>query len=158
MAHLVLMEVGMVPRSMSPEEEAVERALRGDLEMLANLIRPSNFPPEFDISDDWELSPATREIVAEFLTGERNLKTGRRRGEPGRAVQSVEQRRAQNRVHRAADEARIIIVILKRHYPSRSRDKILDRAAKIAAERNGARHETLLRHLGRSARDPRRIS
>ena len=157
-AHLVLMETGMAPRSMSYEEEAVQRALRGDLRMLADLIRPGCYPPEENISDDLELSPATREIVAQFLTGERNLKTGRRRGEPGRPVQSFEQRRAHNPVHRAADQARVIILILKRHYPNRSRNEIEYRAAKIAAERNGSRYKTLLRHLARSARDRRRIT
>jgi hypothetical protein len=158
MAHLVLMETGMAPRSMSREEEAVERALRGDLNMLADLIRPEYLPPELNISDDPELSPPTWEIVAQFLTGERNLKTGRLKGEPGRPRMSSEERRNINPVNRAADEARIIIAILKRHYPRRSRSEIEDRAAKIAADRNGARYETLLRHLERAARDPRRIS
>jgi hypothetical protein len=104
------------------------------------------------------LSPDAWEIVAQFLSGERNLKTGRKRGEPGRPVQSVAQRRADNPVHRAADKFRVIFIILKRRFPNRSRNEIEYRAAKIAAERNGARHETLLRHLARSARDPRRIS
>jgi hypothetical protein len=137
------------------EEEALAAAQRGDLRPLVNLIRPwgAEINPIVKF-----LNPPTWQIISEFLTGERNLKTGRRRGEPGRPVQSVEQRRAQNPVHRAADEARVIIAILKRHYPNRSRDDVEYLAAKIAAERNGAQLRPLLRHLGRAASDPRRIS
>jgi hypothetical protein len=163
MAALVTMENRMVVYLPDREREAIGAALRGDLEPLVDLIRPLHHPPEFHFPDAINpavkhLSPDTWEIVAQFLTGERNLKTGRRRGEPGRPVQSVEQRRADNPVHRAADEFRVIFIILKRHFPNRSRNEIEYRGAKIAAERNGARHETLLRHLARSARDPRRIS
>jgi hypothetical protein len=143
------------------EEKAVAAALRGNLKPLANLIQPIQYQPEPNIPDQVNpnvkfFSASTWEIVAQFLTGERNLKTGRLKGEPGRPKMSIEQRRNFNPVHRAADEARVIIAILKRHYPRRSQHDIVDRAAKIAADRNGARHETLLKHLGRPA--ARRIS
>jgi hypothetical protein len=122
MAALVTMENRMVVNLPEKEEQAVTAALRGDLKLLVDLIRAWHHPPEFHLRDEINpavknLSPDTWEIIAQFLTGERNLQTGRRRGEPGRPVQSVEQRRADNPVHRAADEARVIIAILKRHYP-----------------------------------------
>jgi hypothetical protein len=144
------------------EEKAVAAALRGNIRPLADLIRPMQHPREFNLPDEVNPSvsflPFAWLIVSQFLSGERSLKTGNMRGLSGRPPLSIAERRASNPVHRAADEARVIIPILKHHYPRRSQGDILDRAAKIAAERNGSRYKTLLRHLARSARDRRRIT
>jgi hypothetical protein len=70
---------------------------------------------------------------------------------------STDQRLAVNPVHRAADEVPVIAAILKISYPDKPKPVVARRAAEVAAARSGARLETLLKHLSRSQRDPRRV-
>lgn len=56
------------------EREAVEAALRGKTEQLVEMVK---YRRRY-------ISRSTWDLVSEFLSGERNLKTGRLKGEPGR--------------------------------------------------------------------------
>jgi hypothetical protein len=137
------------------EKGAVEAAHRGDIEPLANLLRPLVSPPEFEIPDAVNpnikyLSPATWSIIADFLTGALNPRTGRVRGRPGRPKLSEEERRAKNRVHDAADEFAVIRDILRYVYPERSSAEINLRAEEIAQDR--ARIKTSVHNLRKRRR------
>lgn len=162
MGCLVRLENTRYWSAIEGEEAAVAAALRGDLSLLVNMLAPYPYPPGADPrelvnSKIKYLSHATWAIVCQFLTGERNLKTGRMKGEPGRPRMSGDQRRAINPVHVAADEVPVVAAVLKKAYPDRPEPVIARRAAEVAARRNGARVETLVKHLSRSQRDPRRV-
>jgi hypothetical protein len=158
MGCLVRLENRRYWASIEGEEAAVAAALRGDLSLLVNMLAPHPGGPEDMVNPAIQyVSPATWAIVCEFLTGERNLKTGRMRGEPGKPKMSGDQRRADNPVHRAADEVPIVAAVLKEAYPDKPERMIAMRAAEVAAARNGARVETLLKHLRRPPGDPRRV-
>jgi hypothetical protein len=163
MACLVRMENRLPPdcffgHTDEGEEAAVAAALRGDLSLLVEMFAPYPGRPEDTVNSAIKhVSPATWTIVCQFLTGKRNLKTGHMRGEPGRAKMSGDQRRAVNPVHRAADEVPVVAAVLKEAYPDKPKPVIAKRAAEVAAGRNGARVETLVKHLSRSQRDPRRV-
>lgn len=119
------------------EEKAVEAALRGEPEQLAALIR----------QPDQQLAPSTLALVAEFLTGERNLTTGRLKGEPGRPRMSEERLRASKAVHEAAEQFFIIREVLKRDYPGQSKADIRDRAMLLVEELTGVLQKTLANYL-----------
>ena len=142
------------------EEQACEAALRGDLMPLVNLLTPEIFEDiginEVNVKIPY-LKPSTWTLVVEFLTGKRNLKTGRLQGEPGRPAMDEKTRRKHNPVHDAADEVPVIAAILKRLYPAVARKVVTERAVTIAACRKGANPASLTRHLSRPASDRRRI-
>jgi hypothetical protein len=149
-------------RGWPPEGEraAVAAAARGDVRPLADLLRPLHhlgFLPDEVNPAIKNLSPATWSLVVQFLTGERNLRTGRNRGEPGRPKMTAEERRAANPVHDAAEEVPAIAAILRKLYPSRAKSALLERAVEIAARRKRVRRDTLARYLGRSRKDPHRV-
>jgi hypothetical protein len=137
------------------EKGAVEAARRGDMEPLANLLRPLVSPPEFEIPDEVNpkikyLSPATWSIIADFLTGALNPRTGRVKGRPGRPKLSEEERRAKNRVHDAADEFAVIRDMLRYLYPERCSAEINLSAEYIAQDR--ARIKTSVLNLRKRRR------
>jgi hypothetical protein len=137
------------------EKAAVEEAKRGDLERLVEMLRPLEsgaVSPEIK-----SIAPETWTLVVEFLTGERSLNSGRLKGEPGRPKMSKAERRARNPVHIAAVEFPAIKDILKWKYPKQTRAAIHERAAEIAAKRNGIKAETLKTHCARRRSDRRRI-
>jgi hypothetical protein len=143
------------------EQEAVEAALRGDIELLADLLRPFSgellgLPDEVNPAIK-RLSPKAWSIIVQFLTGERNLRTGRLRGEPGRPRMSPEKRRAESPVHDAATEVDAIHDILRRSYPDQRSSQIRDRAMEIAAQRNDVEASTLAKYLSRPKKDRRRL-
>ena len=143
-----------------PEREAVAAALRGDVEPLADLIRPVCHHP-FDVDEVnpaiRTLSPATWDLIAEFATGRRNPKTGKPRGAPGAPKKSEEERRGITHVHDAADEVPVIVAILTRHYPDEKAEAVAGRAREIAAKRHRISVETLIKYLGRPREDRRRV-
>ena len=162
MACLVRLENRRYWSSIEGEEAAVAAALRGDLSLLVRMLAPHPYPPganprEHVNANIKYLSHATWAIVCQLLSGERNLKTGRMKGESGRPKMSGDQRRAINPVHRAADEVPVVAAVLKEAYPDKPEPVIAKRAAEVAAALNGARVETLVKHLSRSQRDPRRV-
>jgi hypothetical protein len=133
----------------SEQERAVEAALRGEPEQLAALILQPN--PQ--------LEPDTWKLVAEFVKGERNPLTGRRKGEVGRPPESKELLRENSAVHEAAEYFFIIREVLARNYPLQSKANIRDRAMFLAAEPN-ITQETLENYLNlpkRRRRLPYRI-
>jgi hypothetical protein len=158
------------------EKEAVEAALRGDVEPLADLLRPDATTLDMLKSNVKTLSPSelrpiaqslrvktlrlsTWNLIAQFLTGERNLRTGRLRGEPGRPTMSLEERRAESPVHDAAEEFHAIRAILRRlYYPKQSSSQIRARAMEIAAQRNRVELDTLVNYLKRPRKDRRRLT
>jgi hypothetical protein len=130
------------------EQWTVEEAMRGNCKPLADLLR----------SDTKNLSSATLTLVAEFLSGERNLRTGRLKGKSGRPPMSTAERRAAFPIHTAVREFPLIKAILTASYPDQTRVAIHRRAAAIAAKRNGiANPETVQTHLDRPKSDRRRI-
>jgi hypothetical protein len=144
------------------EKDAVEAALRGDVEPLANLLRPAGMPewgiPDKVNSNVAKLSPATWELIVELLTGRRNPKTGKLKGERGPRKKSAEERRSWNPIHDAEDYVAPIAAILSRLYPDKRRAEIKSRASEIAARWRGAQLHALKKHLRRGPRDRRRVS
>ena len=159
------------------EKEAVAAARRGDLEPLADLLRPdatlwhmltskfidaktlppSELRPIAQRLRVRNLCPTTWSLIAEFLTGERSLSSGRLRGEAGRPKMSSEERRAESPVHDAADEVGAIRAILRRSYPDQRGKQIDDRAVAIAAQRHGVEQDTLENYLKRPRKNRRRL-
>jgi hypothetical protein len=144
------------------EWEAVEAAMCGDVEPLAMLLRPFSgellgLPDEVNPAIK-RLSPDAWEIIVQFLTGERNPKTGKLRGERGPRKKSAEERRAESPVHGAAAEVDTIRAILRRSYPDQHNSQIRDRAIEIAAQRNGVEASTLAKYLRRPRKDRRRLT
>jgi len=141
------------------EQAAVAAAMRRDLEPLADMLRPiANlrglpYKPNPAIKS---LSPDTWALIVEFLTGQRNLRTGRRKGEPGRPKMSAEERRARTPTHNAADEFSVIVDILQRLYPEQSAGQIRDRAEEIAKARTGAR-ASVQTYRRRATKAPQRL-
>lgn len=125
---------------------------RGDIVPLIKLI--SWLPPK----DTARLSPATLRLIVELLL--ENLpkasKLPRGRGRP-RATESESKHRKKYKVHDAADEVGLIILILARLYPERSPAEARRRAIEVAATRHGIDSETLLRHVNRARKDRHRI-
>jgi hypothetical protein len=155
------MRVSVAQRRWVGEQEAVEAAMRGDVEPLANLLRP--FAGVFGLPDEVnpaikQLSPATWAIIVQFLTGERKLRTGRLGGGPGRPTMSLEERRAESPVHDAAEEVDAIRAILRRSYPDQHSRQIRERAMEIAAQRKGVELDTLVNYLKRPKKDRRRLT
>jgi hypothetical protein len=144
------------------EKDAVEAALRGDVEPLANLLRPAGMPewgiPDKVNSNVAKLSPATWELIVELLTGRRNPKTGKLKGERGPRKKSAEERRSWNPIHDAEDYVAPIAAILSRLYPDKRRAEIKSRASEIAARWRGAQLHALKKHLRRGPGDRRRVS
>jgi hypothetical protein len=161
------------------QKEAVAAALRGDVAPLADLLRPdatildmleSNLIDVKTLSPSElrtfarrlcvrTLSPSTWSLIAQFLTGERSLRTGRLKGERGRPTLSPEKRRAESPVHDAAEEVDAIRAILRRlYYPDQSSSQIRDRAMEITAQRNGVELDTLVNYLKRPRKDRRRLT
>jgi hypothetical protein len=156
------------------EKDAVEAALRGDVELLADLLRPDativdilknnvKTPSEELRTLAQSLSvktlrPSTWAIIVQFLTGERNRRTGRLRGEPGRPTMSLEERRAESPVHDAAEEVDAIRAILRRLYRDQDSSQIRNRAMEIAAQRNRVELDTPVNYLKRPRKDRRRLT
>jgi hypothetical protein len=142
------------------ERAAVEAALRGDLEPLANSLRPFagilGFPDEVNPAIK-KLSPETWLIIAQFLTGARNLKTGKLKGERGPREKSEDDRRRGNPVHDAADLVPVVTAILRRLYPTKGRLEVKRRAIEVAARLRGAQTAPLKKHLSRGRDDRRRV-
>ena len=159
------------------EKEAVAAAMRGDVEPLADLLRPdattldmlrsnhaagTTLPPSelrtfARLLRVRTLRMSTWILIAQFLTGERSLRTGRLRGEPGRPTMSSEKRRAESPVHNAAEEVDAIQAILRQSYPDQHSSQIRDRARAIAAQRNGVEAITLAKYFRRPKKDRRRL-
>jgi hypothetical protein len=118
----------------SEEERAVEAALRGEPEQLADLVCQSN--PQ-------QLAPDTRTLAHELMTGKRNPRTGRPEGEAGRPPMSEEQLRESRAVHEATEQFFIIREVLERDYPQQSKADIRDRALLLAEELTGVAQETI---------------
>jgi hypothetical protein len=140
------------------ERQAVTDARRGRIGDLANLLRPEHpmnaNPPIPGKPVRHHLSPETWTLVADFLVGNLNIRTGNPRGKAGRPKMSASERYASNRVHYAADvEFPVIRDILRRLYPQQDANQINDRAEKIAQER--ARIATSLQNLRRRSKKGR---
>jgi hypothetical protein len=121
----------------SEEERAVKAALRGKPKKLAELLRQPNL----------QLAPSTWALVAEFISGERNLRTGRRKGEAGRPHQSEKQRRQNSKAHRAAEIFLVIQSGLSVIYHEQSKAQIHDRALLLAELQTGVSEETIKNYL-----------
>lgn len=136
------------------EREVVEEAKRGNVAPLAEWIRGRLAP----------MAPATRALIAEFLTGARNLGNGKPKGTRGAPKKTEEERRSLNPIHDANDQVPIIQGILREFYPDQTSSHLRDRALSFAASRKGVRSrqkgnetETLKYHRNRSRKDHRRI-
>lgn len=125
------------------ERDAIEAAKRGELAALLELLRG----PHRD-----QLQPETVELVVEFMTGVRNPQTGRRKGEGkvGRSKMTQEEKEAENPLHNAAAEFRIIKRLLREHYPSEPYSEIRERALELAAQRASVEPERLDDYLKRA--------
>jgi hypothetical protein len=144
------------------ERDAVAAAERGEIRPLADLLRPEHPFNEHPLFGGdpirSKLSATTWTLVADFLTGERNPRTGRLKGKPGRPKMTAEERRAMNPVHDAADMVPEIADILRRFYPEQTPAQIHGRALSIAAGMKRVKSaETVKLHLNRAKNDRRRI-
>ena len=138
------------------ERAAVAAALRGDTQMLADMVRP--IPGMGPIPDDVNprikhLSVDAWALLAEFVAGDRNPLTGRRKGEAGRPRMSRVQKRERNAGHGAAAEVPAIRAILRRLYPEKGAHDVVRRADQIAQLR--ADIATSMPNLRRRARRSR---
>jgi hypothetical protein len=127
----------------SEEELAVEKALCGKPEQLADWIEQPNA----------ELSQSTRKLIAEFLRGERSLSSGRAgktRHNPGPSRKTENQRRRDNPTRQAAE----IFLVLRDHlpliYPNETRRNIRSRAMDLVAKLKGVEPDTIQDHLDKS--------
>lgn len=132
----------------SKEQLAVEAALRGKPQKLADLIR----------QPDTQLAPSTRALVAEFLDGTRKLSTGRAKGETkndaGAPKQSEKLRRAFSPAHRATEIFLLLRDMLPMIYPKQSEADIRDRAMLLAAMMvKGVSTKAIQNHLDKSKDD-----
>jgi hypothetical protein len=136
------------------ERAAAEAALRGDLHPLAGLLLPHKQKANPAIKQlKWE----TWELIAEFLLGKRNLKTGKKKGERGPRRKSPEERRKKTPVHDAADLMHVIKEILGSMFPKQRPKDIHDRAILFAAEIKSVDPKTLENYLKRPQQDRRRM-
>jgi hypothetical protein len=127
-------------RSAIVERKAVSAAQRGEPERLGDLVRLGR---PLVTSD-------ARRLAIELITGERNPRTGRRKGERGRPKMSRNERRAKNPAHDAAGEFPMIREILRRHYSKQPSKQISDRAEELAKLR--AKTTTSVHNLRMRAR------
>ena len=137
------------------EHAAVEAALRGDVKPLANLLRPEHgmgIVPDKVSPEIEHFSLETWTLIANLLTGERNLKTGKLKGERGPRRRSEEERREINPVHDAADHVPVVAAVLSRLYPGKRKAEVRRRAIEIAARLMRADAEVLKLHLNRGRR------
>ena len=102
------------------------------------------------------LSPETCRLVIEFVSGERNPKTGKKKGELGRRKMSPDERRNRWPTHGAAELFPIIQEILRSAYPGVKTKDVRQRAIEFAAKKRVPR-ERLQKHLARSLSDRRRL-
>jgi hypothetical protein len=130
------------------EDAAIKAALHGDIAPLAALLLSE---------DECWMEPSTRELMAEFMTGDRNPQTGRRKAGRGRPKMTREERLKINPIHRAADEVAVLRQRLRQLYPMQSVTTVRKRAIDLAAKRTGVASEKLRRHLRRAKNDRRRI-
>lgn len=83
------------------ERDAVEAAGRGQVELLAGLLRPEHPMNKHPLVTGGpirsRLSSTTWTLVADLLTGKRNPRTGRLKGAPGRPQQQCSRRLARSR-------------------------------------------------------------
>jgi hypothetical protein len=160
---LVMKEIYQDWPQGTDEAVAAEAAECGDLEPLANLLRPLGGMLEFGIPDEVnpaieKLSPETWMIIVQFLTGQRNLKTGKLKGKRGPRKKKEEERRRDNPVHNAADFVPAVTAILQRLYPTKGKAEIKRRAIEVAAWLEYPTRPAMLeRHLRRPPGDRRRI-
>jgi hypothetical protein len=141
------------------ERDAVAAALRGNIAELASLLDPEHpYNKLRKIPIRSCLSPATWQLIVQFLTGERSRRSGQLKGERGRPPMSAEERRTTSPVHDAADEVSAIRHILGRLYSEQDHGQINDRAISIAAQRRGIATRTLAKYLSRPKKDRRRLA
>ena len=148
----VLREKKVLPET---EEGVREAALSGWTEPLALLIQQHVDPVEGFAKVD-RISPEIWRLVMEYVRGERNPKTGKRKGDRGPRKKTSAERRATTPTHDAADFVPVIQTYLREAYPKQDRGEINDRALKIAARIKGARADTVADHQKRGRRDRHR--
>jgi hypothetical protein len=122
------------------EADAVDATARGNFAPLAKLIQDEHW---------YWLQPTTRELIADAVLGKRR-RVGRRK--------MLREARRLRPIHRATAECTLLKLRLRELYPTISRAMVRERAVEIAAARTGVSPEALQRQLGRSRKDPHRIS
>jgi hypothetical protein len=144
---------------------AVEAALRGDLRPLLRLIKSFTFVPHALLGKRHvRLSPEAWQVIQQFLTRERSLKSGKPEGVRGPRRQSEEARRRRHPIHNAGDLAPIVTAILRRFYPAIRRAELKQRAhvvtvaiaKRIKRPKEPMTAEDLGRYLRRPRNDPHR--
>jgi hypothetical protein len=138
----------------SDQEQAIEAATRGKPSKLAGLIKDAADDAEFKIEPD-----ALR-LVAEFLSGERNLRTGRTKAEQqrGRPKMATSERAAKTRTHDAAKYYYPAVrQVLRQEYPGQSRGDHHDCALYITSRWTKVKANTIANYLHRGEHDPHRI-
>jgi hypothetical protein len=140
----------------SEQEQAVEAAKRGKPKRLADLIERSANEPESKIS------PEALRLAAEFLKGERNLKTGRSKADKqqqrGRPRMSALERAQRTPTYDAAKYyVPAVEQVLREEYPDQSRRDHHDCALHIVERMSGVSATTLAYYLNRSRRGAHRI-
>jgi hypothetical protein len=162
MYNFIMTAIYRKPEPGPNEERAVEAALRGDMEPLVDLILPTIHLPlssrRLEVNPNIRtLSPDTWVLIAEFLTGKRNLRTGKPKGMSGRKRLSEQERRGISHTHDADDEIDVIAAILTKHYPDKTVREVAKRAKEMAAMRHHIGVETLIKYRGRPQKDRRRL-
>ncbi|MGB5903597.1 MAG: hypothetical protein WBH00_12150, partial [Xanthobacteraceae bacterium] len=109
---------------------------------------------QFDPAARRMLSPDTYDLAAEFVSGARNAKNGKLRGEGGAPRKSEDQRRAATPAHNAVEVLPLVQEILARHWPDQN---VRDRAVKVAAQIAGAEENAVHSLVRRSGRDRHRL-
>jgi hypothetical protein len=142
----------------SEEEQAIEAAMRGNTDKLVDLIKAERLELEATPDHALKLTPATLRLVEEFISGKRNLKTGKEKGKPGRAKMSRDERANRTPTHNAAKYyVPAAERVLRREYPGLTDRDYRDRALYIAGLMSGRKDTTLAKYRNRPIDGPHRI-
>jgi hypothetical protein len=171
----------------SDEEKAVEAAMRGKTNHLADLLiaeaneqeATQHLPACEDYADKYagegtrvdsehtiaptvrrRLSPATLRLAAEFVSGKRNLKTGRDKfadkkypGGGGRPPLGKEERAARTPTHNAGKYILPAIKkVLRKEYPGLTAKDYYDCALSIVEPMTGVKGNAVDRHLNKKSK------
>jgi hypothetical protein len=143
------------------EQEAVEAAKFGKPKELADYLEiEAHHLKTARHEYVLRLTPATLRLVAEFLRGDRNLKTGRAKGEKqrGRAKMSAKERAIKNPVHDAARfDFPAVMQVLREEYRGHRAEHYRDRAIAVVERMTGVKKKTLRNYLNRPKRGRQRL-
>jgi hypothetical protein len=149
------------PTFTTSEQQAIDAAKRGKPQELVGLIKAEISRLEADPDHASKLTPATLRLIAEFLSGKRNLKTGRDTSEKeqrGRPKMSKLERINRTPTHDAAMlYFPAVKKVLREEYPDQTPEDIRDRALEIVERGYPVKGNTVTNYRNRPKRGPHRV-